>query len=239
LPSTHLKPLFELPPVERRPRLSTQLRGVPHWICKDLQRPEFNVCSTNHSHLMTADLYNIQSTQTVLECDTTSTSNLAPSASVLGATTSAVDLPLDASKVLPNARRLTSSIAIQPVTQHLASNTVAADGGDCYISLLSPSSGSTSGREQIALVVANLPPSITLFARFGNNVVATVRYRCSNARDRPNCPLVVPRSWGPRLQPSSSRSPWYSRGHPLSNALSRCTHLRKVTGHVQIRVRYR
>ena len=51
----------------------------------------------------------------------------------------------------------------------------AADGGDCYISRLSHPCGTTSGGEQIVLIVANLPPSITLFARFGDNIASTVR----------------------------------------------------------------
>jgi len=85
------------------------------------------------------------------------------------------DLHLSALRVLPNPPRTTSLIALQPATQNFASNTTAGDGGDSFISLLSPSCGTTGGGEQIVLVVDNLPPA-KLFARFGDNIVSTVRY---------------------------------------------------------------
>ena len=77
------------------------------------------------------------------------------------------------SRVLPNPPRTTNPITVQPATQNLASNTAPGDG-DRFISLLSPSCGTTGGGEQIVLVVVNLPP-VTLFARFGDNIVSTVR----------------------------------------------------------------
>jgi hypothetical protein len=140
------------------------------------------------------------------------------------------------SRVLPNPPRITSPIADQPAAQNLASNTTASDGADSFISLLSPSCGTTSGGEQIVLVVANLPPPTTLFARFGDNFVATVRYKCLKRLNPPNHSLVLPFSWGPRLQPTSSRSTWHSRGNPLSSAFTRCTSLCAVAGQVHIRI---
>ena len=91
---------------------------------------------------------------------------------------------LSTSRVLPlNPPRTTSPIVVQPATQNLASNT-ATDDGDSFISLLSPSCGTTSGGEQIVLVVVNLPPSTTLYARFGDNIVSTVRYKILTAPER-------------------------------------------------------
>jgi hypothetical protein len=89
---------------------------------------------------------------------------------------SGIDPHLRTLRVLPNPPRTTSPIPVQPSTQNLASNTAAHDGGDSFISLLSPSCGTTGGGEQIVLVVGNLPPT-TLFARFGDNIVSTVRYK--------------------------------------------------------------
>jgi len=106
----------------------------------------------------------------VLGRDTTR--NLVPSTSTSG-TTSAIDLLPHASSFLPSTQWVPSPIGLRPATQHWASNTVATDGEDYCISLLSPPSGTTSGGEQIVLILVNLPPSITLFARFGDNVVAT------------------------------------------------------------------
>ena len=57
------------------------------------------------------------------------------------------------------------------------------------------------------------------------------------ARIAPNHFSVLPRSWGPRLQPTAGRSIWRSRSDPLSNALSRCTPLCEVAGQVHIRIR--
>jgi len=88
---------------------------------------------------------------------------------------SGFDFYLSTSRVLPNPPRTASPIALQPSTQNLSSNTAAGDGGDSFISLLSPSCGTTGGGEQIVLVVDNLP-STKLFARFGDNIVSTVRY---------------------------------------------------------------
>jgi len=80
---------------------------------------------------------------------------------------------LSTPRVLPNPPRTTSPIALRPATQNIIA---ARDGGDSFISLLSPSCGTTGGGEQIVLVVGNLPPT-TLFARFGDNIVSTVRYK--------------------------------------------------------------
>ncbi len=91
---------------------------------------------------------------------------------------------LSSSRVLPNPPRTVSPIAVQPATQNLASNTATDEGGDSFISLLSPSCGTTSGGEQIVLVVVNLPPSTTFFARFGDNIVSTVRYKMLTAPER-------------------------------------------------------
>src|SRR5258706_4888433 len=79
--------------------------------------------------------------------------------------------------VLPNTPRTASPVAVQPATQNLVSNTPTGDGGSAFISLLSPPCGTTSGGEQIVLVVVNLPSSTTLFARFGDSIVSTVRYK--------------------------------------------------------------
>ena len=117
----------------------------------------------------------------ILERDTTG--NSVPSTSVPESTNSAFDPPPDSSRALPNALRISSLTVVQPAVSHLASSTTAVDGGDCVISLLSPC-GTTSGGEQIVLVVVNLPLSVTFFARFGDNVVSTVRCECSK-RSRP------------------------------------------------------
>jgi hypothetical protein len=142
-----------------------------------------------------------------------------------------------ASRVLPNPPRITRPIAVHPAVPNLVLNTAAGDGGDSFISLLIPSCGTTSGGEQIVLVVVNLPPSITLFARFGDNVVPTVRCKCPKVRGQSNHSLVSPRSWRSHLSPTSSRPTRYSRGDPLANALSHCTHLRDTTDQVHIRIR--
>ena len=111
----------------------------------------------------------------VLERDPTG--NSVPSTNVLAPTVSAFDRPPSSSGVVSDTREIRNPTVIQPVVPRLVSCTATADGGDCAISLLSPSCGSTSGGEQIVLVVVNLPPSITFFARFGDNVVSTVRYK--------------------------------------------------------------
>src|SRR5258706_13446146 len=54
---------------------------------------------------------------------------------------------------------------------------------------------------------------------------------------RPDHSLVLPRTWRSRLYPTSSDPTRYSRGHTVSNALSRCTHLRDIAGQVHIRIR--
>jgi hypothetical protein len=109
----------------------------------------------------------------VLERDPTG--NSVPSTSVPEPTISAFDPPPGPSRALPDARQISNPTTIQPAVPHSASSTTAADEGDCVISLLSPSCGTTSGGEQVMLVVVNLPPSIALFARFGDNIVSTVR----------------------------------------------------------------
>ena len=107
------------------------------------------------------------------------TSGSAPSTSTLEANILAndYDFLLNASILLPNPPQTTGPIVVQPTVQNLASNTAADDGGDSVISLLSPSCGTISGGEQIVLVVVHLPPSTTLFARFGDNIVSTVRFQ--------------------------------------------------------------
>jgi len=40
--------------------------------------------------------------------------------------------------------------------------------------LVNPSRGSTSGGDEIVLIVRNLPTTITLYARFGSNITPTV-----------------------------------------------------------------
>jgi hypothetical protein len=107
-----------------------------------------------------------------MECDITG--NSVPSTSVPGTAISVFDRLSNSSSVLPDALQTTDPIVIQPAVQHLASGTTATDVGDCVISLLSPSCGTTSGGKQIVLIVVNLPPSVTFFARFGDNVVSTV-----------------------------------------------------------------
>jgi hypothetical protein len=106
------------------------------------------------------------------------------STSVPGTTISVFDRLPNSSGILPNALQINDPRVIQPAVQHLASSNTATDVGDCAISLLSPSCGTTSGGEQIVLIVVNLPPSATFFARFGDNVVSTVSCECSN-RSRP------------------------------------------------------
>ena len=106
------------------------------------------------------------------------TGNSVPSTSMLAPTISAFDRPPNSSVVLPDARQISNPTVIQPVVPHLAPSTTTADREDCVISLLSPAYGSTSGGEQIVLVVVNLPPSTTFFARFGDNIVSTVRHKC-------------------------------------------------------------
>ena len=111
-------------------------------------------------------------------------------------TFSAFDPPPNSSRVLRNARRISNPTVVQPAVSHFGTPT--ADAGDCTISLLSPC-GTTSGGEQIVLVVINLPPSVTFFARFGDNIVLTVRREAQKARGRPNGSLVLPRSWSSHL----------------------------------------
>ena len=86
------------------------------------------------------------------------------------------DFHLSTSTALLNPPQATSPMAVQPPTQNLALNATKGDGEDSFISLLSPSCGTTGGGEQIVLVVDNLPPT-KLFARFGDNIVSTVRYK--------------------------------------------------------------
>ena len=93
-------------------------------------------------------------------------------------------LLLGTSRVLPNPPRTTSPTTFQSEIQNLASKAATDDGGDSFISLLSPSCGTTSGGEQIVLIVVNLPPSATLFARFGDSIVSTVRYKMLKASQR-------------------------------------------------------
>jgi len=117
------------------------------------------------------DLIILGPVETVLERDPTG--NSVPSTSVPEPTISAFDRLPSPSGVLPDARQINNPTAIQTVVPHLASSTTAADGGDCVITLLSPSCGTTSGGEQIVLVVVNLPPLVTFFVRFGHNIVST------------------------------------------------------------------
>ena len=91
------------------------------------------------------------------------------------------DFLLSTSIVLPNTPRTTSPTTVEP---EIPSSTTTDDGGDSFISLLSPSYGTTSGGEQIVLIVANLPPSTTLFARFGDSLVSTVRYKMLKVSER-------------------------------------------------------
>ena len=42
------------------------------------------------------------------------------------------------------------------------------------LSRINPRRGLTSGGDEIDLIVTNLPPSITLYARFGSNITPTV-----------------------------------------------------------------
>ena len=114
--------------------------------------------------------------EAVLERDTTD--NSVPSTRVPEPTISILDRLPNSPRLLPNAHQISKPTVIQPAVSCLSSATSAADGGDCVISLLSPSCGTTSGGERIVLIVVNLPPSIPFFARFGDNVVSTVRFEC-------------------------------------------------------------
>ena len=188
------------------------------------------------SDVCSSDLQYSGPAEMVLERD--STGNTVPSTSVLAPTISAFDRPPISSGVLTDAPQINNPTVIQPVVPHLASNTTTVDGEDCVISLLSPSCGSTSGGEQIVLVIVNLPPSITLFARFGDNVVSTVRRKClTGSRPVLIVLLVLPRPWCSHLYPTSGCATRYSRGYPLPHAVSRWTHLCDIAGQVHIRIR--
>ena len=49
-----------------------------------------------------------------------------------------------------------------------------------------PRQGSTSGGEEICLIVKNLPPTVELYARFGYNIVATVSCLMISSLIEPN-----------------------------------------------------
>ena len=53
-----------------------------------------------------------------------------------------------------------------------ANEDVAEEGP--VLSRINPRRGPTSGGDEINLIVTNLPPSITLWARFGSNIAPTV-----------------------------------------------------------------
>ena len=53
-----------------------------------------------------------------------------------------------------------------------AEEDVAEEGP--VLSRINPRRGLTSGGDEIDLIVTNLPPSITLYARFGSNITPTV-----------------------------------------------------------------
>lgn len=140
------------------------------WILPDLQKTKFKVCSAYYSLFATADLHG--PTKAMFGPD--AATNSASSTSGWEMTVSASNRLPNIPGAVPNARRMSNPQDIWPATQQLALDTRAV-GGDCVISLLSPSCGATSGGEQIVLVVVNLPPSTTFFARFGDIVVSTVR----------------------------------------------------------------
>ena len=115
----------------------------------------------------------------VRERDTTG--NSVPPTRVPELTISALDRLSNSPRLPPNARQISNPTVIQPAMPQLASGATAAGGGDCVISQLIPSCGTTSGGERIVLFVVNLPPSVTFFARFGDNVVPTVRFERSKS----------------------------------------------------------
>ena len=68
----------------------------------------------------------------------------------------------------------------EPADQHSALQTSAVpineheDEDLPVLSRVNPRRGPTSGGDEIDLIVSNLPPNITLYARFGSNITPTV-----------------------------------------------------------------
>jgi hypothetical protein len=174
LPSNHSKPAFESPPVGRRGgiRIVRQQGRVPFWILQELLKTNFKVWTRHPCYLLIPTMHT-HSPGIVLEPVASSSSALPTSE--LEADMFGIGFLPSTLGVLLNPPQTTSPMAVQPTARNSASNTTAGDGGDSFISLLSPSSGTTSGGEQIVLVVDRLPPT-KLFARFGDNIVSTVRY---------------------------------------------------------------
>ena len=114
--------------------------------------------------------------EAVLERDTTD--NSVPSTRVSDPTISVLDRLPNSPRLLPNAGRISKPTVIQPIVPYLCSNTSAADVtvSSLYLVLLAEQ---PSGGERIVLVVVNLPPSVTFFARFGDNVISMVRFERS------------------------------------------------------------
>ena len=77
------------------------------------------------------------------------------------------------------------------------------------------------------LVVVNLLPT-TLFARLDDNIVSTVRYKCSKSPNIFSLTMLLAFC----LHVTSSRSTWYGGGSTLSSPRPRCTALREVVGQV-------
>jgi hypothetical protein len=131
----------------------------------------------DHNYSTPLPLADPHDTHSLLEIviEPVASSSSAFQTNALEADTYGIDFFPSTSGALLNPPQTTGPMAIQPATQNLTSNTATGERGDSFISLLSPSYGTTSGGEQIVLVVDKLPPT-KLFARFGDNIVSTVRY---------------------------------------------------------------
>lgn len=77
----------------------------------------------------------------------------------------------------------TPGAALQPPA---APNHESEDEGPVVLSHVIPRRGSTSGGEEVCLIVKNLPPTVELYARFGCNFAATVSHLIIQSLIEPN-----------------------------------------------------
>jgi hypothetical protein len=92
----------------------------------------------------------------------------------------ATELPQSTSREQPQAIAPETVTEPEPQTTSKANNSSRSVAGDTdaegdlpVLSLVSPSRGSTSGGDQILLIVSNLPPTLNLYARFGPHITPT------------------------------------------------------------------
>lgn len=125
----------------------------------------------------------------------------------------------------------------------LQASTVQIDNPIAELPVLlhvNPRWGSTSGGEEIYLIVKNLPSTAVLYARFGSNIAPTVSsLDGSEPADRKECtdntPLVSHCEWCTCLPSPSRNSPWGRRRHSVSSSLCSREKLWEVSSFLRIR----